>query len=97
MIATASGAGPSPWAGVWIAEDIEQIVQGVQNGILGGPSTLTDGDWIWRDDFAYYVARHNVIVPAEFLDLIRQRRYVVPEVDEPTLERITDEAVRLMS
>ncbi|WP_433719263.1 WXG100 family type VII secretion target [Actinoplanes sp. CA-051413] len=32
LIAAPSTQGPSPWAGVWIAEDIEQIISGVQNG-----------------------------------------------------------------
>jgi hypothetical protein len=77
--------------------DISDDVFDRSRQIMGGPSTVTDGDWIWRDDLAYYVARHNVIVPAEFLELIRQRQYVVPDVDEPTLDRIADEAVRLMS
>ncbi|MEU8607370.1 hypothetical protein AB0C29_05150 [Actinoplanes sp. NPDC048791] len=47
LIASATPAGPSPWAGVWIAEDIEQIVHGVQNGswidgALGGISAGLD-------------------------------------------------------
>ena len=47
LIATAASAGPSPWAGVWIAEDIEQIVHGVHNGswidgTLGGISAGLD-------------------------------------------------------
>jgi hypothetical protein len=77
--------------------DVSDDVFDRSRQIMGGPSTLTDGDWIWRDDLAYYVARHNVIVPAEFLELIRRRQYVVPDVDEPTLDRIADEAVHLMS
>jgi hypothetical protein len=32
LVATAADEGPSPWAGIWIAEDIEQIVLGVQSG-----------------------------------------------------------------
>lgn len=32
LIASAAGSGPSAWAGVWIAEDIESIVQGVRSG-----------------------------------------------------------------
>ncbi|MFG1604132.1 WXG100 family type VII secretion target [Actinoplanes sp. NPDC049265] len=32
LVAAPSSTGPSPWAGVWIAEDIEQIVHGVQSG-----------------------------------------------------------------
>ncbi|MEU8229112.1 DUF4157 domain-containing protein [Actinoplanes sp. NPDC048967] len=32
LIAAPSARETSPWAGVWIAEDIEQIISGVQNG-----------------------------------------------------------------
>jgi hypothetical protein len=32
LVASAAPTTPAPWAGVWIAEDIEQIVHGVQNG-----------------------------------------------------------------
>ena len=47
LIASAAPAGPSPWAGIWLAEDIEQIVHGVQNGnwidgTLGGISAGLD-------------------------------------------------------
>jgi hypothetical protein len=64
--------------------------------IIGGPTTLTDGEWFWRDDLAHYVSRHNVRIPDEFLQAIRERQYVVPELDEATLDRCADEAVRLM-
>jgi hypothetical protein len=30
LVASAADTGPSPWAGVWIAEDIEQIAAGVR-------------------------------------------------------------------
>jgi hypothetical protein len=77
--------------------DVADDVFDQSRQVLGGPTTLTDGDWLWRDDLAYYVEKHNVSVPADFLELIRQRHYAVPEVDEPVLDRIADEAVRLMS
>ncbi|MER7459310.1 WXG100 family type VII secretion target [Micromonospora sp. NPDC126480] len=32
LVATASGTAPSPWAGVWICEDIELIAQGIRTG-----------------------------------------------------------------
>ncbi|MEV4831049.1 WXG100 family type VII secretion target [Micromonospora sp. NPDC049257] len=32
LVATASDAGPSAWAGIWICEDIELIAQGVRTG-----------------------------------------------------------------
>ena len=32
LVAAAADSGPSPWAGVWICEDIELIAQGVRTG-----------------------------------------------------------------
>lgn len=32
LVATASDASPSAWAGIWICEDIELIAQGISNG-----------------------------------------------------------------
>ncbi|GAA3955078.1 WXG100 family type VII secretion target [Actinoplanes auranticolor] len=48
LIAAPSTQAPSPWAGVWIAEDIEQIVSGVRSGswidgTLGAVSAGLDG------------------------------------------------------
>jgi len=64
--------------------------------VLSGSSVSTDGDWLWRDDLAYYVQRHNVTPPEDFLRLIRERHYIVPEVEEAVLDTAADEAERLM-
>jgi hypothetical protein len=64
--------------------------------VLSGSSISTDGDWLWRDDLAHYVQRHNVTIPDEFLRLIRERHYIVPDVDEAVLDAAADEAERLM-
>ena len=67
-----------------------------QPSIMNGSSILTDGDWLWREDLAYYVRKHNVMLPDEFLESIRQRNYVVPEVDEAVLDQAGEEAAYLM-
>jgi hypothetical protein len=77
--------------------DVRDDVFDPSRQILGGPTTLTDGEWFWRDDLAHYVSRHNVRLPNEFLQAIRDRQYAVPELDEATLAERADEAVRLMS
>lgn len=63
---------------------------------LGGSSVLTDGDWLWRDDFTRYVSLHRVAVPDELLSTVRQRGYVVPTLDEATLIECTSVANDLM-
>src|SRR4051812_2227006 len=64
----------------------DDVVDGAQEQLMNGSSIATDGDWLWREDLAYYVRRHNVELPPEFLQLIRQRNYVVPDVDEVVLD-----------
>lgn len=76
--------------------DVQDDVFEPARQILGGPTTLTDGEWLWRDDLAHYVSRHHVRIPDDFLRAIRDRRYAVPDLDETTLDELADEAVRLM-
>ena len=47
--------------------------------VMNGSSILTDGEWLWRQDFGYYVRRHNVAVPDELLARIRGRHYIVSD------------------
>lgn len=47
LVATPENVSPSPWSGIWIAEDIELLIQGIENGswvdgILGGVSAGLD-------------------------------------------------------
>jgi hypothetical protein len=74
----------------------EDVFDSSRRPIMNGSSIATDGDWLWRDDLAYYVRRHNVALPDEFLQLIRQRNYTVPDVDEAVLDTAGAEAERLM-
>jgi hypothetical protein len=60
--------------------------------VMNGSSIVTDGTWFWRYDFAYYVRRHRVVVPEEFLGAIRESHYLVPEVDEARLTELAKEA-----
>jgi hypothetical protein len=59
---------------------------------LNGRTMVTDGEWLWRQDFSYYVRYHDVVVPPEFLAAIRAHNYVVPEVPEKRLLEIVEEA-----
>lgn len=64
--------------------------------VMNGSTVLTDGDWLWRKDLAYYVRRHRVTLPADFLALIRERDYVVPSRDVPELTACSRQARDLM-
>jgi hypothetical protein len=76
--------------------DVADDVFDTSRQILNGSSVLTDGDWLWRLDLPYYVQRHHVRLPDQFLALIRERQYVVPEREIPLLRSCSQEAKRLM-
>ena len=76
--------------------DLQDDVFDGSRQVMNGSSVRTDGEWLWREDLAYYVERHNVAIPGEFLDLIRRRGYLVPDLDELTLEECTVQAEHLM-
>lgn len=46
------------------------------------PGLVTDGVWIWRADLPHYVATYHLELPGEFLDHMRQNRWVVPALSE---------------
>lgn len=76
--------------------DVNDDVFEPSRQFLGGSSVLTDGDWLWRHDFAEYVRLHRVAVPEELLSTIRERGYAVPELDESVLIECTPVANALM-
>jgi hypothetical protein len=79
------------------AMDLSRDVFDESRDVMNGSSIRTDGEWLWRDDLAYYVSRHDVALPEEFLRAIRDRNYVVPDLDDATLDAAADHAVHLVS
>ncbi|MDG4839855.1 hypothetical protein O7631_25280 [Micromonospora sp. WMMD967] len=75
-----------------VADDAFDPAQQVMNG----STVVTDGDWLWRKDLAYYVRRHRVALPEDFLALIRERDYVVPSRGVPELTACSRQARDLM-
>ena len=75
--------------------DVENDPLDPARQVLNGSSILTDGEWLWRQDFGYYVRRHNVAVPEEFLATIRRRHYIVPEVPVEELTALAAQAETL--
>ena len=75
--------------------DVERDVLDPEQQILSGSSILTDGEWLWRQDLSYYVRRHHVSLPPEFLAVIRERHHTMPTVDEKRLIALTKDAEHL--
>ncbi|MEU0168468.1 hypothetical protein ABZ214_23935 [Streptomyces iakyrus] len=53
--------------------------------LTGIGSLYTDGTWLWREDFTYYVATYHVALPNEFVEHIRTLEYRAPVVSESRL------------
>lgn len=72
--------------------DIENDPFNPVQQLFNGSTMLTDGEWLWRQDYTYYIRYHDVVVPPDFLAAVPARAYVVPNVPEQRLLEIADEA-----
>ncbi|WP_239091427.1 hypothetical protein [Streptomyces sp. SID14478] len=46
----------------------------------GCSSLVTDGAWLWRQDFPHYLESHHVSLPQTFLDHVRSLSYQMPTI-----------------
>lgn len=64
------------------------VMEGGPDVITGSPhrhspgcsSLLTDGAWLWRQDFPHYVETHHVSLPDAFLEHVRSLNYQIPTI-----------------
>ncbi|MFD5570734.1 hypothetical protein [Streptomyces cadmiisoli] len=78
--------------GIWSEMGAEPDVLNPEGPTLTGAGSLyTDGEWIWREDLAHYVAKYHVALPADFLVHVRALNHVAPEVPERRLIEIASE------
>ncbi|MCP9944376.1 hypothetical protein LUX12_05545 [Streptomyces somaliensis] len=47
---------------------------------LGCSSLVTDGTWLWRQDFPHYLETHHVSLPRTFLEHVRSQNYRMPTI-----------------
>ncbi|MFJ7207398.1 hypothetical protein ACIQWR_28155 [Streptomyces sp. NPDC098789] len=66
-------------------------ILGSDERILGGDNIVTDGEWVWRADLAFYLTRYHLELPEEFLNKARENQYVVPDVDRDRLLHVDEE------
>jgi hypothetical protein len=57
-------------------------------------ATLTDGEWMWPADLAYYVETYHVRLPAEFLEHAAAHGWQAPKL---TSHQLTEAAKRARS
>ena len=44
-----------------------------KNGVIGTPDEMTDGQWIWPRDVAYYVQNYDLQLNPVFIDHMRSK------------------------
>ncbi|MFJ6613630.1 hypothetical protein ACIQPT_25505 [Streptomyces sp. NPDC091289] len=68
-----------------------QDILGSGETVLSGDSIFSDGDWIWRGDLWFYVRKHYVRLPDEFLARMREKQYAIPAENDLELWEISRE------
>lgn len=61
--------------------------------VRGGPSLLTDGEWVWRHDLAHYVRNYRVHLPGAFMERMEESEFEVRAVDLEALRLLSVAAI----
>ena len=56
--------------------------------------TATDGQWMWPRDLAYYVEKHHVELPEEFVNHMREQDWRPPELTKAHLAELAAEFMK---
>lgn len=62
----------------------------------GCSSLVTDGSWLWRQDFAHYVETHHVSLPDAFIEHVRRLNYQMPTITVAQFAPHYDETLPLV-
>ncbi|MET7654508.1 hypothetical protein [Streptomyces sp. NPDC005486] len=62
----------------------------------GCSSLLTDGSWLWRQDFPHYVETHHVSLPAAFVAHVRSLKHRMPAITVAQFAPHYDETMPLV-
>ncbi|HJD80682.1 hypothetical protein [Kitasatospora aureofaciens] len=54
--------------------------------VIGGLHLLTDGQWLWYSDLAYYVEHYRVTLDPWFIEHARNNDWMVPELSDSDLD-----------
>jgi len=50
--------------------------------VSGCPSVLTDGQWAWPGDLAYYVRKYDVPISQQMLQSMQSNGWVIPIIED---------------
>jgi hypothetical protein len=57
--------------------------------VVGPMMLVTDGEWIWPADLAFYVRKYNVALPEELVEAMRRKNWKIPDLTEEEILRIS--------
>lgn len=60
---------------------VDALAGSVHRHTSGCSSLVTDGEWMWRADFAHYLETYHVPLPAAFTARVRGLRHQMPDLD----------------
>jgi hypothetical protein len=60
-------------------------------------NVLTDGEYVWSEDLAYYVETYGARPPQEFIDHVKRHDGVVPALDTEALAALVSAAREAMA
>ena len=64
-----------------VMEGADDVITGSSHRHSSGCSSLvSDGMWLWRQDFSHYLETHHVALPAGFLAHVRSLNYQMPAI-----------------
>jgi hypothetical protein len=61
------------------------------NKHIGSPNLMTDGEWMWPLDLAYYVRQYSAAPPAEFIRHMELSQWSPKPVTKEQSSRLIDE------
>ncbi|MEV5803307.1 hypothetical protein [Streptomyces collinus] len=79
--------------------DVMELTTDVIGGafrVPGGSSVLTDGQYVWREDLAWYVEQYNIDLPRDFLETARSHGFRTPPADPDALLNASLEVSRAL-
>ncbi|MFE3329907.1 hypothetical protein [Streptomyces sp. NPDC059176] len=79
--------------------DVMELTTDVIGGafrVPGGSSVLTDGQFVWREDLAWYIERYQVDLPQDFIDTAQSHDFRTPPVGHEALLNISVEVSRAL-
>ncbi|MBE7071465.1 MAG: hypothetical protein E7383_01780 [Ruminococcaceae bacterium] len=63
-------------------------------GVIGTPTALTDGTWVWPGDLSYYVKTYKLKLSDEFIQTMKDNNWKIPiTLEDIDLDSLTIDGI----